>query len=171
MYISGVERTRVLNWRVCGTDGFCCGTEGFPVWNRGILVLNWGILGAEKVWSSCETDVLNWGGLCGTEGYSFPGEGLRNKETKFSRFHKNVKIHVKCETIVFFSPLDCCQRNFSESFFGRKEIFSTPENDKKNSEYSTCTHIRKFRILYWIFGSNLVKMDLREKNFFLEAWD
>ena len=56
--------------------GFWCGTEGLLVWNwegggtEGFLVLNWGILGAEEVWSLCGTDVMNWGGLCGTEGYS-----------------------------------------------------------------------------------------------------
>ena len=52
----------------CETEGVCW-TEGFSMWNRGIL-------GAEKVWSLCGTDVLNWGVLgvelrgfrCGTEG-------------------------------------------------------------------------------------------------------
>ena len=32
--------------------GFWCSTERFLVWNSGIL-------GAEKVWSLCETDLLN----------------------------------------------------------------------------------------------------------------
>ena len=44
--------------------------RGFRCWTEGFLVLNWGIFGAKKVWSLCGTDVLNWGGLCGTEGYS-----------------------------------------------------------------------------------------------------
>ena len=48
---------------------FWCGTEGV-CWSEGFLVWNWGILGTEKVWSLCGTDVLNWGGLCETEGYS-----------------------------------------------------------------------------------------------------
>ena len=33
-------------------------------------MLNRWIFGAEMVWSLCWTDVLNWEGLCGTEGYS-----------------------------------------------------------------------------------------------------
>ena len=41
------------------------------VLNWGISVLNRGVLGADKVWSLCGTDLLNWGGLCETEGYSF----------------------------------------------------------------------------------------------------
>ena len=45
-------------------------TEGFSALNCPILLLNWGILGAEKEWSLCGTDVLIWGGLCGTEEYS-----------------------------------------------------------------------------------------------------
>ena len=59
--VFGVELKGVWNWGVYGTEGG--GTEGFLVWN-------WGILGAEKVWSLFETDVLNWGGLCGTESFS-----------------------------------------------------------------------------------------------------
>ena len=60
----------------CGTEGFSVWnwgegrTEGFLVWNWGILVFNWGISGAETVWSLCGTNVLNWVGLCGSEGYS-----------------------------------------------------------------------------------------------------
>ena len=167
----------MLNWGLFGVElRGMGGTEGFLVWKWVIMVLKWRVCDVELRNFECWKGVVlvlnrcvKLRGLCGTEGYSFPGEGLRNKETKFSRFHKNVKIHVKCETIVFFSPLDWCQRNFSDSYFlaGKIKIFSTPENDKKNSEYSTCTHIRKFRILYWIFGSNLVKMDLRVKNKFL----
>ena len=51
----GVElrRVLVLNWGVFGVELRS--------------VLNWGILSAEKVWSLCSTDVLNWGGgLCWT---------------------------------------------------------------------------------------------------------
>ena len=44
--------------------------RGFWCWTEGFWVLNWGIPGAEKVWSLCGTNVLNWGGLCGTERYS-----------------------------------------------------------------------------------------------------
>ena len=57
------------NWGGFGVElrGFWCGTEGFLVWN-------WGIFEAEKVWSRSGTDVLNWGGLCGTEGYSSPND-------------------------------------------------------------------------------------------------
>ena len=40
------------------------------MWNLGTLVLNWEILSAENEWSLCGTRMLNWGGLCGTEGYS-----------------------------------------------------------------------------------------------------
>ena len=63
---SGVE----LRGFWCRTEGFWCSTEGLRCWTEGFLVLNWGISGAEKVWSWCWTDMLNWGGLCGTEGYS-----------------------------------------------------------------------------------------------------
>ena len=56
-----------------------CLKKHVPVWNWGVW--NWGVLGvelwgfgvelkdfgAEEVWSLYATDVLNWGGLCGTE--------------------------------------------------------------------------------------------------------
>ena len=81
----GTEGFLVWNWGVFGVELRGGGTEGFLVWNWGVfgvelrgfrcwtegfLVWNWGIFGAEKVWSRSGTDVLNWGGLCGTEGYS-----------------------------------------------------------------------------------------------------
>ena len=74
--VQGVCGTEgVLNWGElrgfwCGTEGFSVLTRGFWCWTEGFLVLNWWIFGAEKVWFLCGTDVLNWGGLCGTEWYS-----------------------------------------------------------------------------------------------------
>ena len=64
---AGVQLRGVLNSEGSWTEGCVklrgCRTEGF-------LVLNWGILGAGKVWSLSWTNVMNSGGLCGTEGFS-----------------------------------------------------------------------------------------------------
>ena len=84
-----------LRQKLCWTEGFWWRTEGCVklrgVWNWGVLVWNWaggteeflmlkwGIWVLKrcgscviiiKYWSLCGTDVLNWGGLCRTEGYS-----------------------------------------------------------------------------------------------------
>ena len=45
---------------MCWTEGIEGGTEGFWCWTEGF-----------RVWSLCGTHVLNWGGLCGTEVYSY----------------------------------------------------------------------------------------------------
>ena len=55
----------LFNW-----GGFGVELRGFWYWTEGFMVLTWGILGAEKVSSLYGTDVSNWWGLCGTEGYS-----------------------------------------------------------------------------------------------------
>ena len=72
------------NWGGFGVKlrGFECGTQKglnwgvFGVelrgrWNWGVFGVELRILGAEKVSPLCGTDVLNLGGLWGTEGYSF----------------------------------------------------------------------------------------------------
>ena len=55
-------------------DGFCV-LNWWGVEPR--RVLNWAIWVAEKAWSLYWTDVLNLGGLCGIDGYSFDPH-LRN---------------------------------------------------------------------------------------------
>ena len=61
--VFGVELRSVWNWGLIGVE-----LRGVLNWE--FLVWIWGILSAEKLWSLCGTDVLNWGVVCGTEGYS-----------------------------------------------------------------------------------------------------
>ena len=90
----GTEGLLLWNWGVCvELRGFWCWTEGcvelrgFRCWTEGFFVLKLAILGAEMVWSLCWTDVLNWEGLCGTEGL------LKNRMEMVTNvnFHRNEK--------------------------------------------------------------------------------
>ena len=51
----------VLSWGVCWPEG---GVKLRRCWSEGFLMLKWGIFGAK----TCGL-VLNWRGLCGSEGY------------------------------------------------------------------------------------------------------
>ena len=60
----------VLRGCWCWTEG-CVELRVFGVEPRGFWVGTERVLGAEKEWSLCGTDVLNWGSLCETAGYSY----------------------------------------------------------------------------------------------------
>ena len=100
------------NWGRGGTEGFLVWNWGISVLNWGFLVLNWEILGAGKVWSLCGTDVLNWGDLCGAEGYS---------STYYKAHWRNLKKHMYWAILVLGIKFIISISNY----FGRFKIWKS----------------------------------------------
>ena len=81
-------------------------------WTEGFSVLNWGISGAEKMWSLCWTDVLNWGGHCGIIWYKFKKfVFLISNPTRLLAFSLTNYSWRKFTADAVFTKTDCPSKN------------------------------------------------------------